>query len=210
MSSLERDPSLLSRFRSGDRAALEMVFRAHAQDVTNTLRGMLMRRLDAPAAVTLVADLTQETFIRAFSESGRRGYDGIRPYGAYLAAISRNLLVDWLRKRKQEQIVELNDGRGLDDVVRDEAPPPPWDDPAVMMLVERYVAGLDEPAKSVYRKRYVEGAGQEATATTLGLSRQRVRTIEEKLRLGLSVALRETIPDEITNQVASRHVDRTI
>jgi DNA-directed RNA polymerase specialized sigma24 family protein len=72
---------------------------------------------------------------------------------------------------------------------------PPWDDPAVMELVNEYVAGLEEPLRSVYQKRYVDGLAQEGTATALGLSRQQVRTIEERLRKGLAGALQADTSD---------------
>ena len=42
----------------------------------------------------------QETFVRAFKESARVGYDGLHPYKNYLLAIARNLVLDEFRNRE--------------------------------------------------------------------------------------------------------------
>ena len=181
-------PELLRAFRAGDTAALETVYWAYVDDVAR-----LVVRAAAPAADARGvsahdrADLIQETFSRAFAERARLGFDGLRAYRPYLLTISRNLIADWARRRGRELPVETIG----DDLAA--APAEPDDaanvSPGELAVVERYLAGLDATLAGVYRERYISGCSQEECARTLGLSRQRVRTLEEKLRQGLRRAL---------------------
>ena len=58
-------------------------------------------------------------------------------------------------------------------------------------VVRAYLASLDDPLlHQVYEKRYVEGMSQVRTAEQLALSRQRVRTLEDRRRRRLRRALK--------------------
>jgi len=161
-------PELLRAFRAGERDALERVYWAYVDAVAQVAR--YGARLGERAAVTGApredwGDLVQETFSRAFGERARLAYDGLRPYRPYLLTICRNLLAEGARRR----------GGAL---------------PAhELAVVEKYVAGLEARLAAVYRQRYIAGATQEEAARALGLSRQQLRTLEEKLRRGLRRAL---------------------
>jgi RNA polymerase sigma factor (sigma-70 family) len=184
MSIFRNDPDLLKPFREGDRAALERVYRHYARDIGLVLQQGLRKFAFAyghELRSNVVADLTQDTFIKAFSEKGRLGFDGLRDYGPYIATIARNLLTDWLRRNGREE--SLKRPEDISSVEVDE--PAPWEDMRTVELVERYLAALDEPLRSVHRLHYGEGRGQEAVADALGLSRQNVRTLLERLREGL-------------------------
>src|SRR4051812_19808322 len=85
------DRATLDRFRAGDRSALTIVYRHHARSVgVAAARGFSFRagdevhRFAGYRSPHEQQDAVQEVFARAFSESGRRGYNGITPYGAYL------------------------------------------------------------------------------------------------------------------------------
>lgn len=88
------------RFRDGERAALERVYREHVALVRSSVRAGLYRtgRLSS----SNLADIVQETFVKAFSRTGRQGYDGTRAYAPYILAIARNCLIDWLRRARRE------------------------------------------------------------------------------------------------------------
>jgi len=58
-----------------------------------------------------------------------------------------------------------------------------------MLVVEGYLAGLADSERAVYRERYERCRSQEHTAQALGMTRQNVRTLENRLRVGLSRAL---------------------
>ena len=176
-------------FRAGKREALERVYREHVALVATVVRRGAV--LSSTAQIGAVAgdevhDLVQETFVRAFAERARLGYDGLRPYRPYLLTICRNLVADWARRRGREVIVEI---------AFEEGPPtdaePAWADPKTVAIVERYVASLGPPLVDVYAQRYIRCASQEDAARVLGMSRQRLRTLEEKLRHGLENALRD-------------------
>ena len=50
-----------------------------------------------------VMDVVQEVFLKAFIESARLQYDGLRPYGPLLRQITRNLLIDRARRRGTDE-----------------------------------------------------------------------------------------------------------
>ena len=98
---------LRERFRAGQRAALEEVYRHYAPEVAPFLsrgfgfnsRGRALRFTGYAQPFDLDNAL-QETFARAFKESARLGYDGLHSYKNYLLAIARNFVLDELRTRE--------------------------------------------------------------------------------------------------------------
>jgi RNA polymerase sigma-70 factor (ECF subfamily) len=180
-------PALLVPFREGRPAALEQTYRHYVRGVDDYFHA-LARFARAPelAQPSAVADLIQETFIRAFSPSARRAYDGLRPYSPYLNTIARHCFVDALRKRKKEILVNpeelpLEPMNALD---RDDTY-----DPKVLAVLETYLSQLPAPLKGVYEQRFVLGVSQELACETLRVSRRTLRTSEDHLRRGLRKAL---------------------
>src|SRR5262245_21462914 len=104
----QEHPELLPAFRRGDRSALEAVYRRYVSDVVRLLRlgvtsgGARARGIDGHALL----DAAQDVFVRAFGEAGRLGYDGIRPYRAYLLRIAQNLRIDQLRRAGREVLLD--------------------------------------------------------------------------------------------------------
>jgi RNA polymerase sigma-70 factor (ECF subfamily) len=186
---LER-PELLAAFHRGEERALEEVYWAYVTRVERMVRfGSLLVGSGSRVrgAADDVEDLVHETFARAFTDRARRAYDGKRRYGPYLAAIARNLLVDEARRRGRELLTaELADDLPLED-----ASEPDWADPATTRAVEEYVARLPDELRAVHHHRYERGSSQEAAAAALGLSRQQIRTLEQRLRDGLRSHLEE-------------------
>jgi RNA polymerase sigma-70 factor (ECF subfamily) len=182
-------PELLRPFRDGERPALERVYFGYVDVVGAIVRRGVSFSSGAHVAGTTHADgadLIQETFVRAFEERARLAYDGLRPYRPYLLTICRNLMASWASQRGRT----LPSGHG-DDLLGDA---PVQDqveelDPATLALIERYVASLPQQLRNVYEQRYEKDASQEEAARALGLTRQKVRTLEDKLRAGLAKAL---------------------
>src|SRR5688572_23850729 len=90
---------LLARFRAGERPALEETYRHYAPIVATFLsRGFTFKSGDQTLRFAGYAEpfdldnALAETFVRAFRESARLGYDGINPYKNYLLTIARNLV----------------------------------------------------------------------------------------------------------------------
>src|SRR5262245_54862645 len=99
-------PDLLPAFREGRREALEHVYRRYIRPVDRYLRS-LARVGSVPIVPAALADLLQDAFFKAFSPTGRQGYDGLRDYGPYLLTIARNCFIDWARARGREIPTDL-------------------------------------------------------------------------------------------------------
>lgn len=195
---LESDRALLDAFRKGDRGALARVFDLYADDVVRTIRAGVTVKVDG-ASVRVgkgipeadVEALVQETFARAFAPSARDAYDGIRPYGAYLSTIARNLVVD--RGRELVRVSRRVAGKvDVDTVADDEAADPAWriEEEQLHGVVKAYQEKLAEPDKSIFRLRYEEQMSHPQTAKALGLSEVTVRRRDTRLRAALLDALR--------------------
>ena len=126
--------------------------------------------------------------MRAFSERGRQGYDGLSPYGAYLRGILKNLVVDDFRKRKAALsafgvVVDGGDKDAIDDVA---APAASADvtlqKKQVNDSVRGFLSTLNEREKRFVELRYTKGLKQEDVAARMNVGRSTVRTLEERVR----------------------------
>jgi RNA polymerase sigma-70 factor (ECF subfamily) len=186
------NPELLRAFRAGRRDVLERLYWATIDRVEGIVRhGFWVasaRTHVRGVTASEVGDVVQEVFARAFRESARNAYDGLRDYTPYLSTITRNTVIDWARRRgaSVERLVE-----DLGDPPADDPAPLAWADDAAMQVVESYLAGLTEELRAVHEQRYVLGRSQNEAAAALGTTRQRLRTIEGRLRDGLDRALRQ-------------------
>jgi RNA polymerase sigma-70 factor (ECF subfamily) len=189
MTIFAKDADLLRRFRAGDAEALRKVYWAYVARVESVVRRTFAHasRGGPVAAGVDLPDVVQEVFVRAFSESARRAYDGAREYAPFLMTIARNAAVDHLRRSGHEfQVSPERLARLVEENFAAEGDDPPWTDPETIVAVEHYVAGLPPRESSVYEQRYRLGRSQEDAAAVLGMTRQQVRTLEEHLRDGLA------------------------
>lgn len=184
----QAQPSLLEAFRRGERWALERVYREHARMLDAYLRALARRaRARDVANDDAIADSLQEIFIRAFSPATRRAYDSSRPYAPYLRRIAKNLFIDQLRAHGRA--LEHSLGGLLND---SEPVPVECDaiaDPRVAKVLSTYLGALSPPLFGVYQQRFVLGHSQEQACSSLGITRRRLRTDEERLKRGLRHAL---------------------
>ena len=177
---LRQTADLLEAFRAGQRQAMADVYWAYVSRVESYLR-----RLAQPKDIP---DLVQEVFTRAFSEAGRRGYDGVRDYAPYLVTIARNLVVDRARVAGREL---STDDAALAEIPAPAEDEPTWADAATVRFVKTYLSTLPESLRAVHEARYVRGLPQREAAAAIGISRQQLRTREGQLRAGLATALRD-------------------
>ena len=168
---------LLLRFRAGDVQALREVYVHYAPDLARFLSTGLLARQAKPLEL---ADATQEVFARAFSERARLGYDGLQPYGAYLAGIARNVVVDQARR-----VQRTEQSSAPADSVEPVSPELAAEEAEAARLVGAYVDGLAPAARALYQARFVEARSQDDAAVQLGLSRIQLRRAELKVRKGL-------------------------
>ena len=196
------DRAILDRFRAGDRTTLTVVYRAHAPEVAKlAAHGFSFRAADAVhrfhgyRAPHEQQDAVQEVFIRAFSERGRMGFDGLNPYGAYLRGVLKNLVIDELRKRKSALAAFGVQADSSEAVEEAEAPA---DSPEVQVhrgiisdAVRGFVDTLPEREKRFVALRYTDGLAQEDVAARMRVGRSTVRTLEERVRRKLHARLRQ-------------------
>lgn len=187
MTVFANDPELLARFRAGDHDALSRVYWFYVARVESVIRrGLQFAQRESSRPRLDVADLVQEVFSRAFAQSARQAYDGTREYGPLLWTITRNALVDCLRRSGREELASQEDLEELlDSAGFEQGQEAPWADAETIALVKRYLAGLPQPEYGVYVQRYREGLSQVQAAAALGLTRQQVRTLDARVHAGL-------------------------
>jgi RNA polymerase sigma factor (sigma-70 family) len=190
------DPERLRRFRDGDPEVMEEVYWAYVDRVTGIVRfgftvpGSLARVPGVAGRADEAAELVQEIFARVFSKSCRLGFDGLREFGPYLHAIARNVLADWARRRGREipsGWLEQTASSLPEPLAEEESP---WSDPDTMALVRAYIEKLPPLERAVHDALYRQGLSQRTAAEALGITRQRLRTLEGRLRQGLRKALK--------------------
>ncbi len=198
---------LLAGYRQGERWAFEETFRLYV-DIVSTVarRGFVQRGEGASYVLGLTDpeaqnDVIQETFLRVFSPVARQNYNGETPFRAYLLRITKNLMVDRLRKRKHEiPTAEMGAGRGVGELeaILDRHLPFEPEDPAEerhraaqQEATRQFVETVAEDEKKFYELRYRQGCSQEKLAETLGLTRRKVRTLEARLGKGLKKYLKK-------------------
>lgn len=195
---LRGEAALLQKFREGDKETLEGVYRAYADAVARVVGSALRRyctegsHLGWRQVAVELPDLVQEVFIRAFQPETRCRFDGARLYAPFLSQITRNVVVDHLRRRWRQLALETDpfiDEISLHPIARDGVDA--FADWRTMAVVDRYVADLPLELRRVHDALYVQGLSQRDAASALGIGRQVVRTLESRLRQGLRVALQE-------------------
>jgi RNA polymerase sigma-70 factor (ECF subfamily) len=141
----------------------------------------------------------QETFLRAFKESARIGYDGLHSYKNYLLAISRNLVVDEFRNREVAMSPFVEQAREQAPVADGDEAGAPRDAMSLSesapvsaeqeylrqelgQLYSQFVERLDERDRSFFRARFEEQLTQIEAGQRTGLSHMQSRTLEKKLR----------------------------
>jgi RNA polymerase sigma-70 factor (ECF subfamily) len=207
MSLLIERRELLDRFKRGERQALEEVYRHYVPDVAAFLqRGFTFQSAGRPLRFSGYAqpfdldNALQETFLRAFKESARLGYDGLHPYKSYLFAIARNLVLDEFRNREvaMSPFIDRLDVSGPVEVGdgNDAAPSAAVSDaPSAGVSAEQeflrnelgrlyatFVARLDERDRTFFRHRFEEQRTQVEAGQLSELSHMQSRTLEKKLR----------------------------
>ena len=194
--------SLLRGFRGGEPAALRDVYRMYADEVSKQLRygfsfesrGRAQRFAGYGSAFEF-HDALHETFRRAFEPRARERYDGLRPYGPYLRAIARNVVLKTFRAREVlfppvDDAQTGTPGLGSGTEHPDPSPEQAVASEQVRAVVKRFLDTLDAEDRALCKVRFVDGKSQRDAAEMLGLGRQQVRGREAKIRASLVKYLR--------------------
>ena len=176
MLALEGDRAWVAAFQRGDRDALARVFRAYASQVGRQVR---VGRVPEHEVEAVVADV----FMKAFSDKARASWDGVRPFGAWLNTMTKNLVIDRGRKLGRLEL------RAPDDMPTQLDPDP---DPAAAhdatelhRVLSTFRASMSDDEVLLFRARFEEGASLGTAAKVLGWSEIRVRRLDTALRARL-------------------------
>ncbi len=178
---LEEDRSLLDDFRRGDRAALGRVFLAYGDEVARQVRAARVAPHDVESVV-------QDVFLKAFTPQARQSYDGLRPYGAWLNTITRNLIIDRARKDRRVVLLAPND---MPEVISDDDPRAAQEAGELDAVVAAWRGELDDDDARLFTARFEEARSLGQAAQALGWSEIRVRKRDTALRSGLLARLRD-------------------
>src|SRR5690606_2446737 len=120
-------------------------------------------------------------------------YDGVRPFGAYLATIARNLLIDRGRaeQRRQRVLVDGADLECLADTDTGGDAVELVEEAELSDLLSGWAEALDEPERTIFRLRYARQQSHRQTADALGMSEIQIRRRDSRLRVRLLSFLRE-------------------
>jgi RNA polymerase sigma factor (sigma-70 family) len=93
------EASLVATAKSGETAALDMLYRAHAAKLSRTVRRITRNREDAEDAV-------QDSFLRAFLHL--KGFDGRSTFSTWLTRIGVNSALMILRAKRNSHEISAN------------------------------------------------------------------------------------------------------
>jgi RNA polymerase sigma factor (sigma-70 family) len=180
---LEEDAAWVTAFRRGERAALERVFRAYAGEVARSVRATRVSEHE-------VESLVHDIFVRAFAEKARLSFDGLRPFGAWLQTIGRNVLIDRARRERRMESRAPEDMPVLVDSRPDAATV--QDARELQSALTAFVDELDTDERRLFAVRFEEQQALPAAARAMGWSEIRVRKVDTRLRTALLAALRHS------------------
>jgi RNA polymerase sigma factor (sigma-70 family) len=175
---------------AANQAPLATLFEQHA----SSLKRMLGARGPHPrqpcvAADKDVDDLVQEAFLCALSSSQR--VPALLVTRAYLFTIARNLGIDRWRRGRNRISVELDGDIRQAVTVCPDALADERERRARTETLARYVEQLPPQLSRVYETRFVRGLSQRDAAAALGITRRKVRTLEQRLFAGAARELKK-------------------
>lgn len=213
---LAKNKELLARFKRGERAAMDEVYRHYMPGVTSFLRkGFTFRSGKGHYYFKGIQDpqdlksSVQEVFRRAFEDKARASYNGINSFTNWVLAIARNMVINRFRNREIafSEYVSAGDNRShltvMDDEITEEFSGLLYGKPLAAQdalletselkdLIDKFMQQLSDHDRKLLVYRFAEGRGQEETASLLGSTRMKVRTAEAKLRNRLRAYLRHS------------------
>ena len=152
-------------------AELRWFCEKHVGDVRAAIKHVLRRSRHCD---TDVDDLVQTSFLRFLCALREGRVDKDANVGGYLATIARNAAHDWLSARSREKCIQEIQPPALDR----EAPRTERVD---LQVLQKYLLRLPSDLARIYEMRFGGELSQLQVARTLKISRQRVRTLEDRL-----------------------------
>lgn len=182
------DEQLVDQVRGGDRDAFALLVERYKRGIANFIGASVRPPSD-------VADLTQETFLRAYAHLGTYNPD-LGRFSTWLYHIARNVVRTFLgRSQRRPATAELGEERTLENSVPDASTDA---DPVGGVLrseaeaeVRAALADLPERTRTVLALRYYDNMDYQSIATTMGLTLGNVKTLIHRGKLALAQKFRE-------------------
>jgi RNA polymerase sigma-70 factor (ECF subfamily) len=184
----QTDDELVGLVLGGDRERFAVLVDRYKRGITNFIGASVRSQSD-------VADLAQETFLRAYAH-----LDTFNPslgrFSTWIYRIAQNVVRTFLGKSlRRPQTHELGKDRNLENMVPDTSRE---GDPAGGLLrseaeseVRAALAELPERTRTVLSLRYYDNMEYQAIAETMGLSLGNVKTLIHRGKLALAQRMRE-------------------
>ncbi len=174
------DRDIVERVRSGDRGAVELMYRRHVGKVWRYARFRCGSR-------EVAGDVVQETFLRAIKSIGQ--FEGRSGLGTWLHAIARSVAIDGERKRRRRGEVGEGNLRLILAEVEGDVVESREREAAVRQAVSSLVGGQRD-AVVLFD---LSGLSVRETAEALGWTEGRVRTTVHRARRRLRTMLSEYV-----------------
>jgi RNA polymerase sigma-70 factor, ECF subfamily len=195
----QSDEALVHRVRSGEREVFGVLVDRYKRGIANFIGATVRNSSET-------ADLSQETFLRAYAHLGTFNPQ-LGKFSTWIYQIARNVIRTYLAKSlRSPQLQELTQEQTLESALPDLSPQA---DPAGGVLREEAerelraaLAELPERTRTVLALRYFDNMEYQTIASTLGLSLGNVKTLIHRGKIALTKKMRErearalgTLPD---------------
>jgi RNA polymerase sigma-70 factor (ECF subfamily) len=182
------DERLVDAVLGGDQDAFGQLVERYKRGIASFIGASVRQPSD-------VADLTQETFLRAYAHLGTFNPE-LGRFSTWLYHIARNVVRTFLgRSLKRPAQADLAEDQSLENVLADSSAE---SDPMGGVLraeaeaeVRAALAELPERTRAVLSLRYYDNMDYQTIATTMGLSLGNVKTLIHRGKLALAHKLRE-------------------
>jgi RNA polymerase sigma-70 factor (ECF subfamily) len=182
------DEQLVGQVIAGDRDAFALLVERYKRGLANFIGAGVRSPSD-------VADLTQETFLRAYAHLATYNPD-LGRFSTWLYHIARNVVRTFLGRNQRRPVpAELGEDRTLENSLPDASAEA---DPMGGVLrseaeaeVRAALADLPERTRTVLALRYYDNMDYQSIATTMGLSLGNVKTLIHRGKLALAQKFRE-------------------
>ena len=184
----QADEVLVRLVLGGDRERFAVLVDRYKRGITNFIGASVRGQSD-------VADLAQETFLRAYAHLGTFN-PTLGRFSTWIYHVARNVVRTHLAKSlRRPQAQELGEDRTLENMLPDTSREA---DPAGGVLraeaecdVRAALAELPERTRAVLSLRYYDNLDYQTIAETMGLSLGNVKTLIHRGKLALAHKLRD-------------------
>jgi RNA polymerase sigma-70 factor, ECF subfamily len=184
----QSDEALVHRVRSGEREVFGVLVDRYKRGIANFIGATVRNSAEA-------ADLSQETFLRAYAHLGTFNPQ-LGKFSTWIYQIARNVIRTHLAKSlRAPQTQELGEDQSIESTFADTSPQA---DPARGVLREEAerelraaLAELPERMRTVLALRYFDNMEYQTIASTLGLSLGNVKTLIHRGKIALTKKMHE-------------------